>query len=411
MTLHYTVTFLLAGLLFLTMPCVNADQASTKGGLQITSNDGNFSAALGGRIQFDMYAFDADLEDPVSTTDFRRVRITLKGNIYDWSYILEQDFADGSTLEGFRDVYLAKKMLGGSFRIGQFKPFRSMEEMTSANEITMLERAFSSASGLYEAHQFQQGIGWLGQRNNFTLGIMLFNLRDAGEPRTEGFGTAGRFTWAPINSGHSTLHFGFSLSNEKTGRDSIDVDAQANYAGKRGPSQLIALTPGDSGGSVNTAALELGGTYGSVYLQSEYTYGDFDGNYYLSVPIFEERFGAPAPFECDISLGCFIGNQEVRAWYLMGSWMLTGEHKPYDGSQGVFKSAQPARAGGAWELTARYDTIRNRDIHSLRANSWIVGVNYYVNPMVRFMLNFTFGDDLFTDDKTNQLGLRAQIVW
>ncbi|WOX06008.1 OprO/OprP family phosphate-selective porin [Microbulbifer pacificus] len=402
-----TMTTLLSG-------TAAADEATTKGNLEIKSDDGNYSASLGGRIHFDTYLFDSDLEDPISTTDFRRARITLKGNIYDWSYVLEQDFTGGDTLSGYRDVYLAHEFLNGEIRIGQFKPFRSMAEMTSSNELTMLERPFSSSTGLYDGHQFQQGIGWTGVQDCYTLGFMAFNLRDAGTPRNEGVGAAGRLAWAPVNTDDLTLHLGTSVSFENNNRNSSDLVAEADYAGRRGPSQLMALTPGNLGGDATTAALELAGSYGPVYLQAEYTVGDFEGNYYLSEEDFEDEFGAPAPFYCDPDLGCFIDNQTVRTWYIQGSWMLTGEHKAYSKKRGAFSSAKPSGDGlwgGAWELTFRYDTMENANISDLEASSVTFGLNFYANRNVRFMLNYIIGDDDFTGDGTDQLGLRAQIGW
>ncbi|WP_308367009.1 MULTISPECIES: porin [unclassified Microbulbifer] len=405
-----------------------ADKAETKGGLKITSDDGNFSAALGGRIHFDTYLFDEDIEDTISTTEFRRARITLSGEAYNWKYKLEQDFAAGSTLSGFRDVYIATGLAGGTLTIGQFKPYRSMEELTSSNEITMMERPFTSGTGIYRGRQFQQGVGWHTHVNCYTFGIMAINLRDAGTPRNEGLGAASRFTWTPINDDMSTLHFGISLSHEDANRNTEPLEAEVIYAGRRGPRQLIALTPGgdnfffgdfgddeffidDGGGTVNSAGLELAGTYGPLYGQAEYVYADYDGDYFLSELTFVDFFGVPAPFACDPVTGCFIDDQHVDAWYVMGSWIITGEHKPYNAGKAVFKSPKPEGKYGAWELTARYDIIRNRDIHDLKASSLIFGLNYYVNPRVRFMLNATFGDDDFTGDKTNQLAIRAQMYW
>ena len=391
-----------------------ADKAETKGGLKITSDDGNFSASLGGRIHFDTYLFDTDIEDPISTTEFRRARITLKGDIYSWRYILEQDFAAGDTNSGFRDVYLAREFLNGEVRIGQFKPFRSMAEMTSSNEITFMERPFSSATGLYDGRQFQQGIGWTGVMDCVTLGMMAFNLRDTGTRRNEGVGAASRLAWAPINTDYKTLHFGTSISFENANQNSPDLLAEADYAGRRGPEQLVALTPGDLGGHASTFGLELAGSYGPLYLQAEYFIGDFEGDYYLSELDYEDEFGAPAPFPCDPEFGCYISNQTVHTWYVQGSWMLTGEHKTYNSKRGAFNSAKYTGSGlweGSWELTARYDFMENRSYDFLEAQSTIIGLNYYANHNVRFMLNMSFGDDDFTGDNTNALGLRAQVRW
>ena len=43
--------------------------------------------------------------------------------------------AAGNTLSGFRDVYLAYDFSGGTISIGQFKPYRSMEELTSSKYV------------------------------------------------------------------------------------------------------------------------------------------------------------------------------------------------------------------------------------------------------------------------------------
>lgn len=404
-----------------------ADQAETRGGIRITSDDGKFEATIGGRIHFDGYLFDDDIEDPVSTTEFRRARITFAGKAYGWQYKLEQDFAAGSTTAGFRDVFIATDVGGGTLTIGQFKPFRSMAELTSSNEITMMERPFSSGTGLYAGRQFQQGLGWRRHWGCYTLGLAVFNLRNASGPRNDGVGTAGRFTWAPVDSDERTLHLGLSLSHENPGRNTDNLEAEAVYAGRRGPQQLIALTPdsdrffgnfgdeffllGSGGDEVNTVGLELAGSYGPFYAQAEYAFADYEGDFFVSEAVFENLFGNFPPFACDPVFGCFIGDQDVRTWYLMGSWMLTGEHKPYDSKTGVFRSAKVPAQGGAWEVTARYDSIENRDIHSMKATSTIVGLNYYVNPRVRFMLNATFGNDRFTGDRTKQLALRAQMSW
>ncbi|MEJ7746182.1 MAG: porin [Luteimonas sp.] len=357
-------------------------KVETKGGIKITSADKKFEASVGGRIHFDAYAFDRDIAATTGTTDFRRARLTLAGKAFGWEYKMEQDFAAGNNLEGLRDVYIAKPALGGKFTIGQFKPYRSMEELTSSNEITMMERPFSSASGLYGGRQFRQGVGYLKGGDNYSFGVTAFSLRDAAGPRNEGTGAAGRVTYAPINTGTSTLHFGVSASTENANQGSPNMVAAVAYAGRRGPSQTIATTTGASGDSIGTVGVEAAGAFGPVFFQSEY---------------------ARATFERPLG-----GDQDVDTFYVMGSWMITGEHKPYKAGNGVFGSAKPEGEGGAWELTARYDTIENKDVNNLEVSATTLGLNYYFNPNVRFMFNYTRGDNEFTRDETGQYALRTQ---
>lgn len=355
-------------------------KVETKGGIKVTSPDKKFEAAVGGRIHFDAYAFDNDQEDPTGTTDFRRARLTLSGKAFGWDYKLENDFAAGGGTEGFRDVYIAKSALGGKFTIGHFKPYRSMEELTSSNEITMMERPFSSASGLFSGRQFRQGVGYLRGGDNYTFGVTAFNTRSAEQSRNEGVGAAARFTIAPINNDNSTLHFGVSASTENANQSSPDLRAAVAYAGRRGPSQTIATTTGASGDSVDHVGVEAAGAFGPLYFQSEYARATFEGP---------------------------LADQDVETFYVMGSWFLTGQHKAYKSATGVF-GAPKLGDEGAWELTARYDTIENKDVEGLEASAWILGMNYYFNPNVRLMFNYTRGDNEFTGDKTGQYAVRTQ---
>lgn len=357
-------------------------KVETKGGIKVTSADKKFEASLGGRIHFDAYAYDRDQADTTGTTEFRRARLTLAGKLYGWDYKMEQDFAAGTNLDGLRDLYVAKSALGGKFTIGHFKPYRSMEELTSSNEILMMERPFSSATGLYGGRQFQQGVGYLRGGDNYTFGVTAFNLRGASGSRNEGTGAAARLTFAPINNDNSTLHFGVSASTENANKGSADLRASVNYAGRRGPSQTIATTTGASGDSVTTVGLEAAGAFGPLFFQSEY---------------------ARATFERPLGR-----DQDVDTWYVMGSWILNGGHKAYKPATGVFGSPKVADKG-LWELTARYDTIENKDIVGMEVSSLILGLNYYINPNVRVMFNYTRGDNEFTGDETGQYALRTQL--
>ena len=356
----------------------------TKGGLKVTSADKQFEFQAGGRIHFDAYAFDRDTAASTGTTEVRRARLSLQGKAYGWDYKFEQDFAAGSGLDGFRDVFIARSALGGKVTIGHFKPYRSMEELTSSNEILMMERPFASATGLFNGRQFQQGVGYLRADTNYTAGFSVFNLRSASGTRNEGVGAAGRVTFAPINTEASTLHFGGWASHENVNQGSADIAATVNYAGRRGPSQTIATTTAGSRNTVDAVGLEAAGSFGPLFFQSEYAVA---------------RFGQPA-----------AADQEITTWYVQGSWLLNGGHKAYKAGNGIFASPKVTDRG-LWELTARYDTIENRDLVNREASSWILGMNYYVNPALRFMFNYTNGDNEVTGDKTGQYALRTQFAF
>lgn len=360
----------------------NVPKLETKGGIKVTSPDKLFSASLGGRIHFDGYAFDRDLANTTGTTEFRRARLTLAGMAYGWEYKMEQDFAAGNNLDGLRDLYIAKAFGLNKLTIGHFKPYRSMEELTSSNEILMMERPFASATGLFGGRQFQQGVGVMRTDNlKYTAGFSVFNLRGAASSRNEGMGWAGRTTYAPIATGTQTLHFGAWASHENANKGSGNLSASVNYAGRRGPSQSIATTTGASGDTVNAFGLEAAGRYNGFFVQGEYVNATFD-----------------QPLGPD---------QDVDTFYLQGSVMLNGGMKVYKAGSGVFGS--PAFAGkGLWELTGRYDWIENSDIVNREASSWSLGLNYYLNSNMRVMFNYIQGDNEVTGDETGQYAVRTQ---
>lgn len=362
---------------------VGSPKVDTKGGIKVTSADGKFEAQLGGRIHFDAYAFDRDRVATTGTTEFRRARLTLSGKAYGWDYKVEQDFAAGTNLDGLRDLYIGKAFGKNRVTVGHFKPYRAMEELTSSNEILMMERPFASATGLFNGRQFQQGIGYLYSGDNFTAGFTGFNLRGASGARNEGVGASGRVTFAPINTEQSTLHFGAWASTEDLNLGSPDMTAVANYAGRRGPSQTIATVTGASGDSVNVIGVEAAGSFGPLFFQGEYATADF-----------ERPIG---------------GDHEVETWYVQGAWVING-HRAYKPATGVFGAPKYVDKG-IWELTARYDHIENKDILNREANSMILGVNYYLNPAMRIMFNYTRGENEVNGDETGQYAIRTQYAF
>ena len=94
-------------------------------------------------------------------------------------------------------------------------------------------------------------------------------------------------------------------------------------------------------------------------------------------------------------------DQDINSLSLQRIWLLNGRHKPYKAATGVF-GAPKVGESGLWELTARVDNIENEDLVNREASSWILGMNYYVNPALRFMFNFTKGENEFNGDETGQ---------
>ncbi len=406
---------------------VYADQAETKGGIKVKSADGRFEASIGGRIHFDHYSFSEDTDARIGTTaygsgaaasqnrgatNFRRARLTLQGKAYGWSYKFEEDFTGAGTA-GFRELWIGTNVGPGELILGQHKPFRGMEEMTSSNEITFMERPNTTATGIY-ASQFVTGAFYKGTfaEKAGGYGVHAASLANSSNT-TEGNTFGGRVFYAPIAGDTSNLHVGLAYSVDREDAGSSNAAAVFNYGGRRG----VALGLGNAGsaltsgfGTQKTLHGELAYSFGPATFQAEYAKADL-----------EKQF--------DITGGAQDNDAEVTAYYVQGSYMVTGESKPYKKGAGVFGNPKAKNTFGAVEVAVRYEASENKDtttgqargcsLTGVAAGSYqtcegsqvTVGANWYVNPNTRFMLNYylpVVEVNSTSEDKPEAVSLRAQ---
>lgn len=417
-----------------------ADTSETKGGIKIKTDDGRFEANVGGRIHFDGNlvsedndaVFGSKLAPAQSGFYFRRIYLTLSGKLYGWTYKIENDFAGnnatGTASNAFQDVYLATEIGPGELQIGQRKPFRAMEDLTSSNEILMIERPFASSSGgLFNggtgAREFQDGLFYHGFGDIYTWGVSFTSLRAINTPGTEGWSSSTRGTFTPINSEGAIIHLGANFSYERPANDQSAAPFTApatltagafQYGGRRSSTASLGTT----NNSVSTWGVEYANVFGPFFAQAEY---------YNQLQLAADK--APAG-----SLNGAPTNQTIEAYYLQASFFLTGESKPYKKKDGVFGNPKPNNDFGAFELTARYDSAKNKDNPTACTSSAggaaavapgtagrdectvrdiTMGLNYYVNPNVRFMVNYVIGryelGNALGSDNPRTVAARAQI--
>lgn len=128
-------------------------------GLEIGSNDGNFKAAIGGRLQLDGQtnwnshnlpnATGANTTNALADgTSLRRARLHAEGTFFkDYDYKFEYDFTrgPGTTAAGVTDAYIRWNALKPfALTVGQFKEPFSLEEATSNRFLTFIERNMRS---------------------------------------------------------------------------------------------------------------------------------------------------------------------------------------------------------------------------------------------------------------------------
>jgi phosphate-selective porin OprO/OprP len=116
-------------------------------------------------------------------------------------------------------------------------------------------------------------------------------------------------------------------------------------------------------------------------------------------------------------------------WYVEGSWVLTGESRPYIASSATYGgptpdhpfALSPGGCWGAWELAGRYSfTDLNSDfVFGGKQAVASAGLSWYPNAHVRFILQGSHVDvDRLDPTGTIQvgqsfwdIGLRSQVVY
>jgi phosphate-selective porin OprO/OprP len=240
----------------------------------------------------------------------------------------------------------------------------------------------------------------------------------------------GRLSWLPINQADAHWLIGVNgtyvikppdlvANGLATLNTSPTATAYRNTITLSDPPELTFDSNGYS--LVNSGALpashisqwgvETAGNWGSLYGQAGY--------YSFTVDRAAQavtQFTAPG-----VSAPTILhpSNDNFSGWYLQGSWLLTGEERPYNVSTGSFtapKVAEPLNFNrgtwGAFELALRYSELDLND-HELDSSSVVtgysgvnptytfyntvrggdqriatVGLNWYPNSVVRFALNY-----------------------
>lgn len=357
-----------------------------KDGFNFESRDGKtYKGKIGGRIQYDVAAFEEDdtikalVGNSSLSSEFRRARLYNSGEILETGYyMLQLEFAGGDFR--FADAYVGLVDIPyiGQLQVGQMKEPISLEESTSSNSISFLERgtpveAFSPArnvGGLVRNNAFNG-------RMTYAVGIFADDKDDkadgnAFESNTRVTGRLTGLVWSDDESkGRRYVHLGLGGSVINPENDSVRYRAR--------PEAHLAPRYVDTGTFGADMAylgnLEALVTWGPFSVQGEYFHSWHD-----------------ASAESDPS---FDG------WYLYGSWFLTGEHRPYRKSSGTLDRIKPnhnyrfdGSGWGAWELLARISKLDLDDeaIQGGRLTDYTAGLAWYLNPNARLLLNYIYSD-------------------
>ncbi len=377
-----------------------------KEGLFIESADKNFKFQFGGRMYVDavLISADNDLENvnPPGPTgaagkqedyfDFRAMRLFFAGTMYDRiEYKAEFDFSEGATTAAggvagtpaaFKDVYMGVNKIPviGNIRIGHYKEWFSMEELISSRFIPFMERGLPNVFAPSRNTGASMFNAVLDERLTWAAGLFRDtdnygrNLGDG-----EYVGTA-RLTGLPWYSdeGKYLWHLGVAYTTRKPTTGGTGGTANTLRVRQR-PEVHDASRFVDTGNLTNCTdddrlGLETAAVLGRWSVQGEYM---------------ADWINRRAAVNDDL---------QFDGWYVMGSVFVTGESRTYKKAAGTFDRNRPFNnfmngegGAGAVEILARYSNVDliSDGIDGGRMNNYTVGVNWYLNPMTRIMLNYT----------------------
>lgn len=398
-------------------PAANAPivRMSSKNEPTICSSDARNCIALTGRLDIDFggYNYRPDTaattpQDLVGGVVARRARIGVTGKFLDdWGFnlVLDGGGSGGASSATLNKAYLTYsglkplKIWAGFLTV----PY-TLDRATSSSNITFMERAapVEVAASIGAATRSAFGITANGRRwwaGAFVTGPEAGKTsHDSGQAAV-----TGRAVVMPVLTDKGSLLIGgdvqylFSAptgASELNLRDRIELRIDGNR---------ILGTGGLPIDSARVLSGELAGAFRSFHFQGEY----FNFNV--------ERTRGSGP------------SLDFNGYYFQGGYILTGEKRSYDASSGSYEGVVPShpfdpkrRGWGAWEIAARYSMIdlNDKDVFGGRQENVTLGLNWYANGNIRFMLDYINGKvekgtagGIDIGAKYSAVGARAQVAF
>ena len=338
-----------------------------------TFEDGT-DVGLTGVYRYDVDEFAGDRKpdghrafEDSHTNRRKELGITLKKKgVYD--AIVDYEFQGKTWLDTNVRVQ-SKALFGtdyGAFRFGYSKTPVSFEGVTSTKATAFLELALP-AQAIFEGRR--TGIDWQFERPTYIANVGYYWGQDLlGD--NDGTTIATRVAWTPRKATGDVLHLGLSASRENRAGS---TDGRGVY---HGPTARFSTPP------------ETGLT--PVRLVDSGSLSDVDG---IGRSGFEGLWiGGPWSMQGEVLRANVARNASkpdyaVDGFYAFGSWVVTGESRPYSG--GNVGNIKPKGRWGAWELLLRYSRLDLDDgaVQGGTEHDWTLGANWYLTEHFKLQAN------------------------
>jgi len=382
--------------LFYATPCFAVEQTDPNPignyiyrdeGIDVTGPEYPVELDIGARINYDLGSIRGDDEMLAAFPGFdgshdnlRRLSVSFLGRFFD---VVEMKFEiDFANKQDIKDDWIRITLdpVLPYFTIGHIKEPFSLDMLSSGNYTTFMEvslptRAFTPFRNIGATANGT----WSGERMTWAAGSFLNTgaFGSEGESQDQidkanGFDLVGRITGLPLyeNDGKRLLHLGLSYLQRYRNDDEDDPTAQFRTRPEsRLTDDRLVDTSRIYDQGQHLISLEAAWMDGPWSIQGEYFHNFVDSTSSL----------------------------QFNGWYVQTSWFLTGESRKYQNSGGVFSGITPesefcfGRDGwGALELALRFSKVDLNDkyVKGGEEQNITVGLNWYLKPKIRFMVNY-----------------------
>ena len=363
-------------------------KVTTKGGLLVESEDGQFSFQPFGRFHFDGSWYNQDKSKMGDGFQVRRARLGMTGKMFgDWMYKVEADFGrdTGNGKVGLKEAWI--KYMGWpqtELSAGNVPVPFGLEQYTSDNFITFIERALPSPvfaperlmGGTATYYTPNWGISAGGYGASVDTVAPFASGSTAGTPEgDQQFVATMRGTWEPISEKGELVHLGlgFLYNNPSDQFISFSTKPESNVTGVK---------------FLSTGTIANVDHFFEIDPEIALVYGpaSFQGEYFWTPISRTQPSGTTSSPSVDIS-----------GWYGQFSYFLTGESRNYNYKLARFDRVTPFHnvghdgGWGAVELAARISNLNLDDGSHFQfgdETDYTLGLNWYMNPNIRFMANY-----------------------
>ncbi|MEN2402860.1 porin [Flavobacterium sp. MC2016-06] len=324
-----------------------------------------FSAQLGFApiLDYNAYIQNEDSKNQVGTQenrfDIRSARVMVSGKINfknPWKYLISVEYKgldrpDDSNNFGFTDfkivipvsehseIAIGKvketfvyEMVGDAANLPQFErllnPFFNSRNMGAVYHYYLMNNRMTLAAGVFK--------DWLAADKSFSDSNTTFTARVTGLPKWD-------------NDGKEFVHLGIGMRY---------VDAKDN---------VIRLKNKNESNITDN------------YVDT----GNMDASHQFNLSMEQlwslDNFSALIEYVHNWTATTDYGLQQFNGYYVTGSYVLSGEQRPYDKMAAYARRIKPTGKYGAWELVARVgrNDLETKEVHGGINNRYDLGLNWW----------------------------------